>query len=381
MTESTCGTNVNKSRHFDRGTFHPFEMAFCGYSGSGKTTLIKNIVSKLFDNKKIAYIKHDAHHFSMDHQGKDTEVVKAAGAQQIYINNADTEALISSNPKNKYFQSQYFQDCEWAFIEGYKNSKIPKILLVDKENKILDDFKNNQLSNVTAIVGQDESISNINELPYFQRDKIDEIISFIKKGFEEKVSQVPLNGLVLIGGNSSRMGQDKSQLDYHGKPQYEFVFDLLDKHCAETFISVAQENRSIAKPQLTDDFKNFGPMGGILTAMKYNPSAAWLVLACDMPFLTEKTIQFLIDHRDPYKAATAYKSLDNDFPEPLCSIFEPRSISFLYHFLSMGYQCPRKVLINSPINLLLQEESGALDNINTVDEYQQARQKLSQGIN
>ena len=36
-----------------------------------------------------------------------------------------------------------------------------------------------------------------------------------------------MNGLVLSGGQSSRMGTDKALIDYHGIPQYAYVYDLL----------------------------------------------------------------------------------------------------------------------------------------------------------
>lgn len=380
MIESTCGTNVKKSMRFNGGTFHPYELAFCGYSGSGKTTLIKNLVAKFSAKYSIAYIKHDAHHFSMDHEGKDTFVIKNAGAQQVYINNNESEALLSSDPKNKYFQPYYFQDCDWAFIEGYKNLKIPKILVLDQEGKVLDDYKQGKITDVIAVVGFSSEALQLEKVSYFQRDQIDGIGDFIEDYFHQRVLEIPLNGLVLTGGKSSRMGQDKSQMNYHGKAQYEYIFEMLDGFCDESFISVAEKSTSISQPQLSDEFNNFGPMGGILTAMKYNSNAAWVVVACDMPFLNERTIKYLIDQRNPYKVATSYKSLDNDFPEPLCSIFEPKSIRYLYHFLGLGFQCPRKILINSPIHLLIQPEKGDLDNVNTPEEYEQAKEKLNQEI-
>lgn len=58
-------------------TFHPFEFAICGFSGSGKTTLIEKLVrlSKRNGNK-VSVVKHDAHEFEMDKQGKDSYILR-----------------------------------------------------------------------------------------------------------------------------------------------------------------------------------------------------------------------------------------------------------------------------------------------------------------
>ena len=50
---------------------------------------------------------------------------------------------------------------------------------------------------------------------------------------------------------------------------------------------------------------------------------AWLVLACDLPFLDRATLQHLIAQRASARLATAYRSSSDGQPEPLCAIFEP----------------------------------------------------------
>ncbi len=65
--------------------FHPFEIAFCGYSGSGKTTLIAEVVRYLSQRLSIAYYKHGCHRFDIDREGKDSWVVRQAGAATVMI--------------------------------------------------------------------------------------------------------------------------------------------------------------------------------------------------------------------------------------------------------------------------------------------------------
>ena len=62
----------HKSKSKEAYLFNPFEIAFCGYSETGKTTLITSLLKELSPQHKIGYVKHDAHKFQIDYEGKDT---------------------------------------------------------------------------------------------------------------------------------------------------------------------------------------------------------------------------------------------------------------------------------------------------------------------
>src|SRR4051812_47661865 len=53
----------------------------------------------------------------------------------------------------------------------------------------------------------------------------------------------PLNGLVLAGGKSERMGRDKTRINWHGKEQCYYISDLLKPFCSEVFISCRHEQQ------------------------------------------------------------------------------------------------------------------------------------------
>lgn len=179
----------------------------------------------------------------------------------------------------------------------------------------------------------------------------------------------PLYGLVLAGGKSRRMGRDKALLNYHGKPQVVWLFDLLEPFCHSTYVSVApdqiDEPHRATKPQIVDHTENLGPSGGLLTAHEKFPQAAWMVVACDLPFIESETLSYLIEQRDSNLAATAFRSTHDGLPEPLCSIWEPAGLTALSEQLGNGKTCPRKRLINSEIKLLEQENPRWLDNMNS----------------
>jgi len=183
----------------------------------------------------------------------------------------------------------------------------------------------------------------------------------------------PLFGLVLAGGASTRMRTDKAALQYHGQPQLQWAFELVSKFCAASFVSVRPDQRTDAAraghPQIVDRQPGIGPIAGISAALLEQPKAAWLVLACDLPFLTERTLEHLIAHRDASKVATAYRSAHDGLPEPLCAIWEPAAREPVLAYIASGKQCPRKFLINADTKLLDLPERQALDNVNTVEEF------------
>lgn len=182
----------------------------------------------------------------------------------------------------------------------------------------------------------------------------------------------PLYGLLLAGGRSTRMGRDKAALQYHGRAQLERAYDLMEKLVARAFISVRADQT--ADPlraryvQIVDADGVDGPAAGITAAQNAHPEAAWLVLACDLPWLDIATLQHLIARRDPARTATAFRSSHDGLPEPLCAIYEPAAAPVLQEFLATGRNCPRKLLINSDTLLLDLPDSKALDNVNTPQE-------------
>ena len=113
-------------------------------------------------------------------------------------------------------------------------------------------------------------------------------------------------------------------------------------------------------------------MGGILSAQKTYPNVAWLVVACDLPFINTETLKDLIEGRNPFKDATCYLNPEKKWPEPLCTIYEPKSYTRLLQFLALGYSCPRKALFNSNINSLELSNKKALENINYPEEFENA---------
>jgi len=183
-------------------------------------------------------------------------------------------------------------------------------------------------------------------------------------------------GLVLAGGASSRMQRDKAALPYLGKSQLDRAFELLARHVVKTFVSVradqVDEPNRAHKPLIVDSVEGGGPIVGIRSALAAHPGVAWLVLACDLPFLSDAALERLLAERDPERLATAYSSAHDGLPEPLCAIWEPAAAAALAAYQQGGGKCPRKFLSTHRQKLVEPRDRRALDNVNTPQEYRDA---------
>ena len=193
------------------------------------------------------------------------------------------------------------------------------------------------------------------------------------------VSRIPLNGLVLAGGRSTRMGEDKALFQWHGKEQMYYMADMLNQFCNEVFIScrLDQKNRiDEGYKIITDEFENAGPLAAIVSAFHQNKNCAWLVVACDLPLLDAKTIDFLVQQRDEKFIATTFQSPYDNLPEPLITVWGPKSLPLLETALSEKKYSPQQVLVNSKIKLIAAMDANALLNANTPGEKERIRDLL-----
>ncbi len=149
---------------------------------------------------------------------------------------------------------------------------------------------------------------------------------------------------------------------------------MLEQEGLKTYYSVQTNNNK--DDEIHDVFLNLGPFGGICSAFQKDPNSAWLVLATDLPFVDKNLVKLLLEKRNPAKVATAVIGKGKQFPEPLITIYEPKSYSILLQYLAQGYSCPRKMLINSDVEIV-EVEDNLIRNINTPEEYNAAIKELN----
>lgn len=357
----------------------PFELFFCGRSGSGKTFLLRRLTQILQHRSwQVGYVKHDAHQFVMDYPGKDTQVLWEAGARSVCIADKDHSAMIVKGSFHSHEKNALHQSVDVVFVEGYKSLPHRKIVLLHPDGN-WDTVQN--LENVAAVIGSLESRPAIyTDVPYFHRDDIEAIAAFVINEMKEKAQHTPLYGLVLAGGRSQRMQKDKAWLDYEGRPQIARIYDELSKVCEKVFVScrpeqwnfpegTEQQRFTATVPLLPDRLLNFGPLGGILSALLTYPEASFLVSAVDMPYVQERDLQGLLSFRNPFKSATCFINPDDGLIEPLCAIYEAKSRFPLLDALGRGRLCPRKILADLDVVKVSPANPMSVSNINQPDEY------------
>lgn len=357
------------------GEFGRNEWAIIGTVCSDIKTMAFQIIEHLQGEYRLAYV--DADHKSADAEaenGRDEKSAMAFGATLEYTDKISFHRFDEERKISKFQFRQYFNEQDGILVNGNHFQAKKQIVVIDARKKESLEKKLDRLTDVGLFVltdGQTEiypflktHLPNWQTIPTLEISNIEGLSTFIKT--ELIANKASLYGLVLAGGKSQRMGRDKGLIDYHGKPQREFLHDLLSEICEETYFSCRTEQISELKKFKTipDTFDDLGPFGGILSAFRQNPDAAWLVVACDLPLLDKEAITELVERQNHSKIATSFYSEETDFPEPLIAIWQPRSYSVLLQFLAQGYACPRKVLINSEIELVYPKRPEVLKNVN-----------------
>ncbi len=374
-------SNVNHKKHAllkrqSLGFFGRNEVAICGTT-CDEIKIFAEEIRRLFPNFDIAFA--DADHHGLEKNMKFT----GTGWQS----KSDCVELISNLPDNAFQRRIALSQADCIIVNGNHFEAQSQILFCNaaKENSIRK--RKDQLTNVCAIILCAEQI----EVPSYIKDLIEnhENISVIHRSdstslknlfAENYLSPPKLNALIMAGGRSSRMGEDKSVIHYHGVPQYQYLNDLLDEMGIENFISCRQDQSEFYASNncqvIVDKLLNCGPLGGIVSAFMHEPDAAWLVLACDVPLLDKYILNELIEARQHSFCATAFVSAFDKMPEPLIAIWEPKSFSVAMQFITQGYSCPRKVLMNSNSKLIPSTSSEKLSNVNTKEELEKIKSSI-----
>lgn len=198
-----------------------------------------------------------------------------------------------------------------------------------------------------------------------------------KTGGKRTILTHPTYGLVLTGGKSERMQEDKALIEYKGKPHAQYIHEVLSKYCDKVFLSSRTnqwQNTELENfSQIHDHADYSGPLGAILSAFHQYPDANWLVVACDLPHFNEKTAELLLAHTNSKKIAVCFKNQEQGFPEALCALYNQSAGVVLKDAYASGVRCPVKVLRYSQVELIDQGPGINLANINTQLERAEVR--------
>lgn len=153
------------------------------------------------------------------------------------------------------------------------------------------------------------------------------------------IKHTPVWAVILIGGKSSRMGTPKHLLrDTEGRTWLERTLAIL--HPMVDGLVVAGGGRLPPSlegtPRLLDLPGVAGPMTGILAAMRWQPLVSWLVVACDMPLISEEAARWLLAGRRAGCWGRVPIAAGNDRLEPLFAWYDFHAAHLFEEQLHMG---------------------------------------------
>jgi molybdopterin-guanine dinucleotide biosynthesis protein MobB len=351
-------------------------LAVCGFSGSGKTTLLEAAISRLVGRGlSVAIVKHDAHGFVVDQEGKDSDRFFRAGA---------TVAL--RGPGEQFFRrtaadcltlevilANLARDHDLVLVEGHKDTPIAKVWLGNST----EDAPPSQVTEVLEI------------LPW-NSDRLRALLELIDSWLCEAWRGRPLMAGLLVGGKSSRMGSPKHLLRLGEDTLAEIAVRALSEGLAANGSPVdSNKNQNDAKvvvlgagslpsslhnlTRLPDAPGLAGPIAGLLAAHRWMPNAAWILAACDHPWLTSTEIRWLAEQRQPGVWAVLPRQPD-DHPCPTLALYEPQALTVLERSLSSnGAEKVRLAeLFDHPHTRIGPQLTRATVNVNTPGEFKDA---------
>ncbi|GET26919.1 molybdenum cofactor guanylyltransferase [Prolixibacter sp. NT017] len=176
-----------------------------------------------------------------------------------------------------------------------------------------------------------------------------------------------LGGIVLSGGKSMRMGQDKGFVLFDGKPLVQYAIDLLGKFTSDIIISANHEEyRKLGYPVVEDEFTDCGPAAGLYSSLKASSHDWNLILSCDVPLVNEEALTLLLDQRRGKGAVPVHEGK----LEPLVALYHRDLYKVFEKSIINGNFQLRGIIKQAEIHLvsfddLMAQNPSLFDNFNT----------------
>jgi len=347
-------------------------LAVCGFSGSGKTTLLETAIPKLVGRGlAVAVVKHDAHGFEVDKPGKDSDRLFRAGAAvalrgpQQQFERRGAKAILSLETT----LARLACDHDLLLVEGHKDTPLPKLWLKSAEQ-----------------VEVPESVTNVAQVLEWDRDRSAALMEYIDRWLPTAWNARPLYRGLLIGGASSRMGSPKQMVLFGGRMLGEIAAEALGGIGSEGNSRIVVLGAGLLPESLKTlgqlpDAPNFaGPGAALIAAHRWAPGAAWIVAACDHPWLAPEHIAWLAAQRQPGRWAVIPKQSDGH-PCPTLALYEPQALEYIARQAQSGGSRDARaaVLLDLPRTAIVMppaEFAKGWDNVNTRQELRAEEEQL-----
>ncbi len=182
-------------------------------------------------------------------------------------------------------------------------------------------------------------------------------------------------GVILAGGKSSRMGEDKSMLEFHGETLISRSVRELRGY-VEELIVVSNRQQKYCFPgvkEITDIYRGIGPLAGIHAGLKAAAFEYVFFMACDMPFLEGRLAGMLLENSPGFDVVVPRIG---SYLEPLCAVYSKTCLPYIEN--NIAKKCCRVIdfypfvkvkYIEEKMIRKITDPKQAFVNINTQDEY------------
>jgi molybdopterin-guanine dinucleotide biosynthesis protein A len=363
------GENVVKESHDTAHGFGAPVLAVCGFSGSGKTTLLEAAIPKLVERGlAVAVVKHDAHRFEVDKQGKDSDRLFRAGATVVLRGGEEQFERRGGVISLEATLARLGHDHDLLLVEGHKDTPLTKFWLNSAEQ-----------------IDAPENVTNIVCSLAWDGDRLGAFMGHIDSWLPAAWDGRPLYYGLLIGGMSSRMGSPKQVRRFGGRELGEIAARALgvesDERCVIALgAGVLPESlRSMARIPDSPGFA--GPGAGLIAAHRWAPDAAWIVTACDHPWLRTEHIDWLAAQRQAGRWAVIPRQCDG-YPCPMLALYEPQALEALERqaLTDMERNARPSALMELPRTLIVTPPPELADgwkNVNTPEELRAEEERIS----
>ncbi|MCE5310330.1 MAG: molybdenum cofactor guanylyltransferase [Acidobacteriales bacterium] len=153
------------------------------------------------------------------------------------------------------------------------------------------------------------------------------------------------SGFVLVGGSSSRMGQDKSLLPFRGETLLDHIArQVLTATGSVTLVGAPERYTGLGYRAIPDHIPGCGPLGGVHAALSETRAEWNLIVACDMPQLDGAFLNTLLSQAEQENCECLVPVSAPGKTEPLCAAWHRTALAEVETALRNGVRCMRDAL-------------------------------------
>jgi len=184
------------------------------------------------------------------------------------------------------------------------------------------------------------------------------------------------NGIILCGGQSSRMGQNKALMKLGGITLIEHVINALKPICSEIILSVNNDDLNFLPHQKVNDLiEGIGPIAGFYSSLKNSNSTENIIVSCDMPFISSAFLQYLLQQLNNFDIVLP---IYNNKIQTVTGIFSKKILPDLKNQITLKNFVPVNIFEKCNTLFVHPEEKDFKNlqfeffNINTIEDYHKA---------